>query len=264
MPTVYNKTSLAAELVPLIDPQGHNVAVVIAKATYAFASARELVWADPQAPLLMADSYLDEPALSLLRVPSDLYDSKPATDVIIVAPAEPLDESPLKDRKVSLELGPVHVSARIEKAWPFGPVPRDRPPRAGFAGTYDANWARNRMPLLPEDFDPRFHQAAPKNQTAPGFLQGDETLKIKGLYEGELGEIETTLPGHTVLVAGNVLGYYFAKLARLDTVLIWSAPPQLSLVWRYVIRPRQKIEDVRNVYLDYVRLRAALELYGTP
>jgi hypothetical protein len=264
MPTVYNKTSLEAELVPLIDPQGHNVAVVIAKATYIFASARELDWADPQVPLVMADQYVGEPGKSPLRVPSDLFDFKPAADIIIVAPPEPLDESPLKDRKVSLELGPVRVSARIEKAWPFGPVPRDESPRADFAGTYDANWARDRMPLLPEDFDPRFHQAAPKKQIAPGFLQGDETLKIKGLYEGDLGEIETTLPGRTVLVAGNVLGYYFAKLARLDTVLIWSTPPQLTLVWRDVIRPRQKIEDVLNVYLDYVRLRAALELYGAP
>jgi hypothetical protein len=264
MPIVYNKSPLAAELVPLIDAEGHNVAVVIAKATYAFASALELSWADPQVPLAMADEYVGDPASSPLRAPTDLLDYKPAADVIIVRPPIGPDEDRLQSKKVSLELGPVRVSATVGKTWPFGPVRRDEPPRKNYAGTYDGNWAANRMPLLPEDFDPRFHQAAPTRQIAPDVLQGDEPLKITGLYEGELQKIETSLPGRTVIVAGNVLGRYFADIARLDTALIWSSPPQLTLVWRTSIRPRQKIEDVCNVYIDYVRLTAARQVYATP
>lgn len=75
-------------------------------------------------------------------------------------------------------------------------TPGDRPPPAGvgfvarhweprrrFAGTYGETWAKERMPLLPEDFDPRFHQAAPALQSAAR-LVGAELARIEGLTRG--------------------------------------------------------------------------------
>src|SRR5690606_38106709 len=69
--------------------------------------------------------------------------------------------------------------------------PSDRPPPAGFgfvgphweprarhAGTYDEAWQQARMPLLPTDFDRRFFNAVPADQTAPGFVRGDEPVVI--------------------------------------------------------------------------------------
>lgn len=262
MPTVFNNTELEADLVPLIDAEGRNVAVVIAKATYEFTPEGGMQWAETQQPLTMVDEFMGEPGASPLRVPSDVVDWKAAADVIIVPPPMPLKESPLRDRKISLELSTVRASQRVGRAWPFGPVGRDESPRAGYAGTYDEDWVANRMPLLPTDFDSRFHQAAPPNQTVQEYLRGDETLKVSGLYDNELSEIETSLPGRTMAVGGNVLGSYFTKIAHLDTVLIWSTPPQLTLTWRCVLRPRQKIEEVGFVHIYYWRLRAAERVYG--
>ena len=43
----------------------------------------------------------------------------------------------------------------------FGPIGRNWEPRVKYAGTYDQQWIEERMPLLPDDFDDRFHNAAP-------------------------------------------------------------------------------------------------------
>src|SRR5208282_5530552 len=77
---------------------------------------------------------------------------------------------------------------------------RDRPPPAGFGvvasywiprlkygGTYDDKWQKERLPLLPEDFDERFFQSAPEDQQVPGFLRGGEQVELTNLSpEGQL------------------------------------------------------------------------------
>src|SRR5262249_17510126 len=60
----------------------------------------------------------------------------------------------------------------------FGFLSPDWLPRAKLAGTYDAKWERKHMPLLPEDFDPRFFNAASAGLIAPAFLNGDEAISI--------------------------------------------------------------------------------------
>ncbi|MEW5702011.1 MAG: DUF2169 domain-containing protein, partial [Candidatus Zixiibacteriota bacterium] len=42
----------------------------------------------------------------------------------------------------------------------FGPIGRHWVPRVDWAGTYDETWEKERLPLLPRDFDDRFYQCA--------------------------------------------------------------------------------------------------------
>jgi hypothetical protein len=42
-------------------------------------------------------------------------------------------------------------------------------------------WRRERAPLWPLDFDPRFCQVAPSDQQVPGFLHGGETCRLLNL-----------------------------------------------------------------------------------
>src|SRR5438093_8506443 len=117
------------------------------------------------------------------------------------------------------------------------------------------------MPLFPLDFDARFNQAAPPSQIASGYLNGSEHVKIANLYQdGET--VEFDLPGRVILVAGNVRDRYFTEVAALDTVLIWPEKPRITLVWRQAVVPRQKFEEVSNIYVYLVSLRTARELYG--
>jgi hypothetical protein len=65
-------------------------------------------------------------------------------------------------------------------------------------------------------------------------------------------------------VAGNVLSKYFVTTAVLDTLLIWTEKLQISLVWRYIIQPRQKIEEVCDVHVYTARRHTAQELFEYP
>lgn len=66
----------------------------------------------------------------------------------------------------------------------FGPIARSWVPRLGYAGTYDQQWMEQRMPLLPLDFDERFHQAAAPDLIYPGYIQGGEPVLVQGCTHG--------------------------------------------------------------------------------
>ncbi|MBW2738070.1 MAG: DUF2169 domain-containing protein [Deltaproteobacteria bacterium] len=105
-------------------------------------------------------------------------------------------------------------------------------PRAGFAGTYDNAWTKQRMPLLPTDFDRRFFNAAPQDQVAPGLLKGDVLIEV--INASPSGKISFNLPGMPppqcrVQVRGQK--DHLLK-TRLDTVIINTDENLLFLIWR--------------------------------
>src|SRR5262249_45922943 len=57
-----------------------------------------------------------------------------------------------------------------------GALGRHWEPRRRYVGTYDDHWMKERMPLPPLDFDPRFHQVAPPDQITPQPLRGGELV----------------------------------------------------------------------------------------
>jgi hypothetical protein len=264
MSRIRNRTGFPAEMVPLIDKNAHNIAVIIIKGTFVpDASRRRFVTSKDQAPIAFVDQFATEEGKGALINPADLCDYKPATDVIIMQPAVELVGSWLYKKRVEVELGPVHISGKVGPRWEFGPMRRDKNPRKKYAGTYDKDWINNRMPLLPKDFDSRYNQVAAESQQVPGYLKGDESVQLSGLtYSGDA--ITSALPGRAIVLAGNVLGRYFLDVAILDTVYIRPGIPEITLVWRYLITPRQKIEEVGTIYLDTVRLWSAREILGKP
>ena len=40
--------------------------------------------------------------------------------------------------------------------------------------------------------------------------------------------------------------------------------PTLALVWRLALKPRQKIEEVRNVFVSMAFIRSTREIYARP
>src|SRR5262249_18692062 len=75
----------------------------------------------------------------------------------------------------------------------FGFVSPNWAPRSQFAGTYDERWASARSPLLPEDFDRRFFNAASPGLITPGYLRGDERVIV--LNASPERRLEFELPG---------------------------------------------------------------------
>jgi hypothetical protein len=60
----------------------------------------------------------------------------------------------------------------------FGPIGRSWAGRVEHGGTYDQRWIDETFPLLPEDFDPRFFQAAPVEQQIDYPTGGEEVAFI--------------------------------------------------------------------------------------
>jgi hypothetical protein len=260
MPTLSNQSPLQATLAPSIDHAGRNIMVVLAKGTWAMSSEHGLTPMHEQGPLQLQD----EPLVGehdALRLCSELHEGKPRAEVLVVAPADENRAVQIDGLTIGVALGAFRFAKNANGTWPFGPLSRTAKERLQYAGTYDEAWKQQRMPLVPIDFDLRYHQAAPADQALPGEISGDEPLRVAGLHQ-HLEGVQLQLPCKAVLITGSIRQTYFSNLARLDTVLVWSDKPCLSLVWRLPIRPRQKIEEIGTIGVHMIRTQTARELYG--
>ncbi|GBC62135.1 DUF2169 domain-containing protein [Desulfonema ishimotonii] len=78
----------------------------------------------------------------------------------------------------------------------FGPIAGHWSPRVELAGTYDENWEKNRLPLLPADFNESYYQCAPPDQQALGYLKGGEIVELLNMTP--TGRIRFRLPKITI------------------------------------------------------------------
>ena len=116
-------------------------------------------------------------------------------------------------------------------------------PRSRFAGTYDEGWQRNRMPLLPEDFDRRYFSAAHPDLVAPGFLRGGEPVEITNA--SSRGTLRFLLPKVTPeAVVMFKDGNRQAIEMKLDTVIINTDEDLLFLIWRAHVSVWGKTYDI--------------------
>ncbi|MDI1430153.1 DUF2169 family type VI secretion system accessory protein [Polyangium sorediatum] len=113
----------------------------------------------------------------------------------------------------------------------FGPLARSWQPRLKRAGTFDAEWQRSRWPALPLDFEFSFYNASHPDLVAPGFLSGDEEVRLEGLSPE--GAFSVFLPGYKLAI---LLRYKDGSMAAapvfLDTVHVDVPAGQAHLVWR--------------------------------
>jgi hypothetical protein len=120
-------------------------------------------------------------------------------------------------------------------------------PRASLAGTYDEAWLRERMPLLPRDFDRRFFNAASPGLVAPGYFAGDEPVLVENASTE--GRISFRLPGAKAprcLVELRRRGD--AELeTKLDTVVIDTDNDKVFLMYRAHVRLPESAHDVRSI-----------------
>ena len=111
----------------------------------------------------------------------------------------------------------------------LGPIARDWAPRLGLAGTHDAQWQRDRMPLPPLDYDERFLQCAPEDQQVPGYLKGGEDVELRGMTPG--GALRFKLPRPKLGVAIRKGGRTERHEPSLHTVIIEPDHPRVIVVW---------------------------------
>lgn len=126
----------------------------------------------------------------------------------------------------------------------FGVIARNWAPRVRFSGTYDEDWLARRSPLLPVDFDERFHQCAPLDQQFTAFPAGEATvlrnLTPEGRWQFRMPVLDPPL---TLLLDDEVRS---ARL-RVDTVTIDAERKRVSLIARHCLHDLRQMGRLREI-----------------
>ena len=129
----------------------------------------------------------------------------------------------------------------------FGPIGRHWEPRVQYVGTYDDSWMAERLPLLPADFDERFHHAAPPDQILGGYVRGGEPVEIVGCSKEPLA---FALPG---LKAGVSVRFFLRDELlplRCEMVVVDTRRMKLALLHRGVLPLKDDVLDIRSMTID--------------
>jgi hypothetical protein len=125
----------------------------------------------------------------------------------------------------------------------FGPIAAHWQPRVRYAGTYDDGWRQDRSPLPPEDFDPRFFNAAPDDQQLPSYQAGEELLLV---YGGQGARARFQLPVVQVPVAFVTVRAVLDTEACVDTVVVEPETNRLTVIARAAFVPLPNVLAFRE------------------
>jgi hypothetical protein len=117
--------------------------------------------------------------------------------------------------------------------------------RRKYAGTYDEQWQKERCPLLPDDFDERFLQAAPTALTVPGYMQGDEDCVFIGMTEE--GRVDFRLDAPVPTVGVRFIRSGTRSEPKLESIHFDTDKRQYYVTWKSVINIQGKVELFKNV-----------------
>jgi len=115
----------------------------------------------------------------------------------------------------------------------FGSIARNWQPRLGLAGTYDEQWQKKRLPLLPLDFDDRYFNSAHPDFIAQTALPADESFHLTNLTES--GELTFQLPAIRLAVLVSIKGRTQSYRPTLDTLVIEPDEQRVLLTWRATV-----------------------------
>ncbi|KMQ50102.1 putative exported protein [Chitinispirillum alkaliphilum] len=133
----------------------------------------------------------------------------------------------------------------------FGFIGPSWKPRADFAGTYDEEWQKTRLPLLPLDFDKRFFNAACPELVYPGFITGGEVVEIRGTVPGGV-PLYFTVPTLSLGVKGVLKdGSEHVPQMYCDKLIVDCDASQLVMVWIGCLRLDCDFLDVGSVEYDF-------------
>ncbi len=134
----------------------------------------------------------------------------------------------------------------------FGAICSHWSPRRELAGTYDDRWLATRKPLLPEDFDPRFHMCAPLDQQHVPHLRGGVPIELVNLTPS--GVLRFCLP-KVWLVFRTRFGlrrreHQREHRAKLHTVIVEPDFPRVLMVWHTSLACHHEADDLEDTTLS--------------
>jgi hypothetical protein len=158
------------------------------------------------------------------------------------------DPRSLLDQPAAQLEDPAHpLDSRTRAPACFGAIHRHWQPRASFSGTFDDRWQETKMPLLPDDFDPRFNVCVPRDQWSPAPLRGDEPIEVRGATAE--GVWRFALPRLSPGISSWVEGRRREHRTHLDTILIDADAMRVELTFHTAVPLPRKLEMLERVML---------------
>lgn len=130
----------------------------------------------------------------------------------------------------------------------FGPICSHWSPRRELAGTYDTRWVATRKPLLPEDFDPRFHMCAPQDQQHVPHLRGGVAIELVNLTPS--GVLCFSLPKVYLAFRTRIALRRVEHRAVLHTVVLEPDHPRVSMVWHTSLLCHHQAGDLEDTTIS--------------
>lgn len=113
----------------------------------------------------------------------------------------------------------------------LGAIPMNWQPRVGYFGTIDEEWRRERAPLMPRDFDPRFYNTAHPMLQLPEPLRPGDPVRIEGMRAE--GAIAFAVPPLRVRMTGRYDdGHEEVRESAIDTLVVLTKELEFELVCR--------------------------------
>lgn len=136
----------------------------------------------------------------------------------------------------------------------FGPIGRSWTPRSAYAGTYDSRWLAEVAPFWPEDFDPRYFQAAPLDQQIP-ISHGLIPISLRNLTPD--GRRDFFIPAMHLPVLFIAHGRNDEQHEAVpDTLVIEPEFERLSVTWRITRPMRRSAFDLKEIVVGDPRPEA--------
>jgi hypothetical protein len=134
----------------------------------------------------------------------------------------------------------------------LSPIGRNWMPRLTYAGTYDQAWIENTAPLWPTDFDERYFQSAPPDQTVP-FPAGGEDVVLQNVTAD--GHRAFRLPSRPMpMTIIPHIGDDVTRRAALDTIVFDPDHERFTMAWRLTFPLPRSIFDVRETIVGEMSL----------
>jgi hypothetical protein len=134
----------------------------------------------------------------------------------------------------------------------FGYIAPSWDPRKMYAGTYDEKWQKHRAPYLPDDFNPRFFNAAHPELVYAGFLEGGEPVQVANA--SPYGPLGFRLPVCRMEAVVSIAGNKEKPPLNLETLLIEPDHMRFSMLWRGIVACDKKALKIEQIDIDLKQL----------
>lgn len=152
----------------------------------------------------------------------------------------------------------IEAADRLIKAWDdrpdpagFGPIASHWQPRAGLAGTYDAQWEATRQPLLPVDLDDGYFQAVPADQQTAAFLEGGEPVTVLNMSAG--GRIDFYLPHLSFQLSTRFSDgeRRVHEPPNMHSLILEPGLSRFSMVWHSALECHAKVYKLNGTRVEW-------------